>query len=111
MPPSPLSNTTALELSYAGTLVVTGASGTNSFSVPFTVSTPAVAAEETAWNTVGAVASAAGTPLTPAESSKTGLEAAPVVDTPMFNGEVLGGLALTVLFVGGLVLVRRRRSA
>ncbi len=74
-PPSPLSSVTALKFTYSGTIVVTAGAGTHSFTVPYTVTTPAVAGGDIAWNTVGATAMAGTTQLTAAESSRTGLQA------------------------------------
>ncbi len=74
-PPSPLSSVTALELVYTGTVYVAGGAGINGFSVPFTVSTPTTTPGQVAWNTIGTTADAGTTAMTPAESSRTGLQA------------------------------------
>ncbi|MGN6125326.1 MAG: DUF7507 domain-containing protein, partial [Humibacter sp.] len=75
--PSSLSSVTALEFSYNGTVFVPGGNGINTFSIPYSVSTPANIAGKTAWNTVGTTATpGVGQPaLTAAESSRTGLHA------------------------------------
>ncbi|GAB3397986.1 hypothetical protein GCM10027568_34410 [Humibacter soli] len=75
--PASLSSVTALEFSYNGTVFVPDSAGINTFSVPYTVSTPANIAGKTAWNTVGTTATpGVGQPLmTAAESSVTGLHA------------------------------------
>jgi uncharacterized repeat protein (TIGR01451 family) len=76
-PPSSLASVTALRFSYAGTVYVSGGNGINSFSIPYTVSTPADIAGKTAWNTVGTTANpgVGQDALTAAESSRTGLKA------------------------------------
>jgi uncharacterized repeat protein (TIGR01451 family) len=76
-PPSSLSSVTALKFTYDGTVYVPGGNGSNSFTVPYSVSTPADIAGKTAWNTVGTTADpGAGEPaMAPAESSRTGLHA------------------------------------
>jgi uncharacterized repeat protein (TIGR01451 family) len=74
-PPASLGTVTALRFAYAGTIDVTGA-GTSSFSVPFTVATPTIAAGKTAWNSVGTGVFAGDTAMPAAESSPTGLQAA-----------------------------------
>lgn len=71
--PSPLSSVKALKFSYTGTVVVEGASGTHSFKVPFTVSTPPGVAGKIAWNSVGTNTSAGESLIGAAESSRTGL--------------------------------------
>jgi uncharacterized repeat protein (TIGR01451 family) len=75
--PRSLSSVTALKFSYDGTVYVPGGNGINTFSIPYTVSTPANIAGKTAWNTVGTTATpGVGQPaLTAAESSRTGLHA------------------------------------
>jgi uncharacterized repeat protein (TIGR01451 family)/LPXTG-motif cell wall-anchored protein len=75
--PASLSSVTALKFSYDGTVYVPGGNGINTFSIPYTVSTPANIAGKTAWNTVGTTATpGVGQPLmTAAESSRTGLHA------------------------------------
>jgi hypothetical protein len=69
--PSPLSATTALKIGYAGTIGVS-----DSFTVPYSVSTAAAAAGQIAWNSVGTNVYAGDNLLGAAESSVTGLEAA-----------------------------------
>lgn len=75
--PASLESVTALRFAYDGTVYVAGGNGINSFSVPYSVSTPSDIAGDTAWNTVGTTANPGeGQPaLTPAESSRTGLHA------------------------------------
>ncbi|HVW33366.1 MAG TPA: hypothetical protein VHL53_12565, partial [Acidimicrobiia bacterium] len=93
-PPNPLSAVTALRFAYAGLVVVGGAPGTNSFSVPFTVATPASDPGQVAWNSVGtnALAGAGGSPVGAAESSVTGLRTlagpalAKATSTPSYSG-------------------------
>jgi uncharacterized repeat protein (TIGR01451 family) len=72
-----LSTVTALKFSYDGIVYVSGGGGANSFTVPYTVSTPANIAGKTAWNTVGTTATpgVGQSAMTPAESSRTGLAA------------------------------------
>jgi uncharacterized repeat protein (TIGR01451 family)/LPXTG-motif cell wall-anchored protein len=72
-----LSSVTALKFSYSGIVSVSGGGGTTSFTVPYTVSTPANIAGKTAWNTVGTTANpgVGQDAMTPAESSRTGLAA------------------------------------
>lgn len=81
-PPSPLSSVTALKFAYTGTVDVSGGAGPDSFSIPYTVSTPTTTPGAVAWNTVGTTARAGTTAMPPAESSRTGLQAddaAPVI--------------------------------
>lgn len=75
--PASLSSVTALEFAYNGTVYVPSGAGINTFSIPYTVSTPANIAGKTAWNTVGTTAEpGVGQPvMTAAESSRTGLHA------------------------------------
>lgn len=72
--PTPLSSTTALRYTRAGTLAVEGG-GTSSFTVSYDVTTPAITPGLIAWNSVGANANAAGDPVGAAESTLVGLEA------------------------------------
>ncbi len=72
--PTPLSTTTALRYFRAGTLAVVGG-GTSSFTVRYDVTTPAITAGRIAWNSAGANANAAGSPVGAAESTSVGLEA------------------------------------
>jgi LPXTG-motif cell wall-anchored protein len=82
-PPSPLAATTALRIAYAGTVGVSGSPFTQSFAVSYSVSTPATAIGNVAWNTVGTNVHTGdtGNPadttdfLGAAESSRTGLTA------------------------------------
>lgn len=74
-PPAPLSSTTALRFLYTGSLQVPGGGGTTSFTVSYDVTTPAITAGRVAWNSVGANASAGGSPVGEAESTSVGLEA------------------------------------
>jgi uncharacterized repeat protein (TIGR01451 family) len=75
-PPSPLSSTTALRITYNGLLTVgTSNTGVHGFSLPYTVSTPAAAVGQIAWNSVGSNVYAGDTYLGAAESSRTGLRA------------------------------------
>ena len=82
-PPTPLSNTTALRITYDGTVGVTGSPFTQTLSVPFSVTTPLVANGQTAWNTVASNVHTgdSGDPaatddlLAPSTSAKTGLTA------------------------------------
>jgi uncharacterized repeat protein (TIGR01451 family) len=76
-PPASLSSVTALRFGYAGSVVVNGAAGVNSFNVPFTVATPPSAPGSVAWNSVGttAYAGVGGALIAAAESSTTGLQA------------------------------------
>ena len=114
-PPAPLSSVTALEFVYTGTIVVAGGSGTNSFSIPFSVSTPTTTPGQVAWNTVGTDAYAGGSLIAPAESSRTGLqaEAQPTIvkasstasystpgDTISYTYTVTNGTAVTLSAVG-----------
>jgi uncharacterized repeat protein (TIGR01451 family) len=74
--PSPLSATTALKFVYTGTVYVSNSSQLpHSFTVPYAVSTPNLAAGETAWNTVGSTATAGDSRMAAAESTTTGLAA------------------------------------
>jgi uncharacterized repeat protein (TIGR01451 family) len=73
--PTPLGSATALRFVYTGTLQVSGGGGTTSFTVSYDVTTPPVAAGRIAWNSVGANASAGGSPIGAAESTSVGLEA------------------------------------
>jgi uncharacterized repeat protein (TIGR01451 family) len=75
-PPPLLSSVTALKFAYSGILNVAAGTGAHSFTVSYTVSTPAVAGGEIAWNSVGATAFAGDDLMSGAESSKTGLQAA-----------------------------------
>ncbi|MGN6501660.1 MAG: DUF7507 domain-containing protein, partial [Pseudolysinimonas sp.] len=75
VPPSPVSATTALRFSRAGTLAVEGG-GTSAFTVTYDVTTPAITAGRIAWNSAGANATAGGDPVGSAESTYVGLEAA-----------------------------------
>lgn len=68
--PSPLSKTTALRFTYTGSISVG-----NGFTAAYSVSTPAVAAGSTAWNSVGTNVSAGDALVGAAESSLTGLQA------------------------------------
>jgi uncharacterized repeat protein (TIGR01451 family) len=72
--PVPLSSTTALRYTRAGTLAVSGG-GTSSFTVQYDVTTPAITPGRIAFNSVGANASAGGNPVGAAESTRVGLEA------------------------------------
>ena len=105
-PPSPLSSTTALKITYAGTVGVGGSPFPQTFNVSYTVSTPSTSVGNVAWNTVGTNAHTGDTGdpslttdlLAPAESSRTGLTASSSVpaitksaDTTTFNhvGQVI----------------------
>lgn len=69
-PPSPLSDTTALRFTRAGSLAVNA-----SFTVSYDVLTPAIDPGRIAWNSAGANADAGGDPVGEAESTYAGLEA------------------------------------
>ncbi|HMH58425.1 MAG TPA: hypothetical protein VK537_04520, partial [Galbitalea sp.] len=81
--PSPLSDTTALKIAYAGTVPVTG-----TFTVPYSVSTPTVTAGQVANNSVGTNVFAGDNLLGAAESSVTGLAAASGVPTITKSADV-----------------------
>ncbi|HEY4268652.1 MAG TPA: hypothetical protein VGM94_10720 [Galbitalea sp.] len=82
-PPSPLSSTTALKMTYTGTVGVSGSPFPQTFNVSYTVSTPSTSVGNVAWNTVGTNVHTGDTGdpslttdlLAPAESSRTGLTA------------------------------------
>ncbi|WP_460572916.1 beta strand repeat-containing protein [Humibacter soli] len=69
-PPSPLSKATALRFTYTGRVLVS-----TGFSATYAVSTPATAAGNTAWNSVGTNVTSGTALLGAAESSLTGLQA------------------------------------
>lgn len=75
-PPIPLSATTALRISYTGTVGVTGSAFPNSFSVPYTVLTPNSTSGAVAWNSVGTNVTAGTALMGAAESTLVGLQAA-----------------------------------
>ncbi|HEY4224742.1 MAG TPA: hypothetical protein VGM70_02925 [Pseudolysinimonas sp.] len=82
-PPAPLSDATALRISYDGTVGVSGSPFTQTVTVAFGVTTPTVTNGQTAWNTVvtnahtGDTGDPAATDdlLTGLSSAKTGLTA------------------------------------
>ncbi|WP_217181075.1 DUF11 domain-containing protein [Streptomyces sp. AC495_CC817] len=68
--PASLASVTALKFVYTGSIAPSA-----DFSAAYSVSTPAAAAGATAWNTIGTSVTAGDGLMSPAESSKTGLQA------------------------------------
>ncbi|MBO9626566.1 MAG: DUF11 domain-containing protein, partial [Microbacterium sp.] len=68
--PASLATVTALKLVYTGSIAPAA-----EFSATYSVSTPATAAGNTAWNSIGTSVTAGDSLMSPAESSKTGLQA------------------------------------
>ncbi|MFB7893944.1 hypothetical protein ACFC1I_17220 [Microbacterium sp. NPDC056044] len=68
--PASLATVTALKFVYTGSIAPSA-----EFTAAYSVSTPATAAGNTAWNSIGTSVTAGDSLMSPAESSKTGLQA------------------------------------